>query len=114
MSRVNVEELMGETPCYADYEMLAFMDSEQEWVTKTKRCALRFGMNYRREAAEVENFAELVFYHSVHVLNSFMEVQDEITDDNVNDVTEAVAFTIDSLLTTKQFTRSGINWSEVK
>lgn len=105
MNHVKLKDLMDQAPqCYSDYEELAFIDTDiYDKIVRTVKDFTRHDPQDRRE---------LVLYHVAHVASSTYEVKGELSDEDLETICDTVSYTVDSLLTSQEFTRSGINWDE--
>jgi len=107
---------------YSDYEELAFMDGTVPWVQQLFGAVKDIGKAFARDcqgyqtttAEQVQDYMDTVFYCSVHILHSYNEAKDldERESQLVNDVVEAVCFTMQTLMSNDYLVRSSIDWSD--
>jgi hypothetical protein len=68
------------------------------------------GRTFARDKDEPKDFMDLVFYVSVHCLHAYVEQRGRASKQAIDDVVEAVAFTLDLIQTNDHIVRSSIDW----
>ena len=112
-NRINIQTFLGNFPknCYSDYEELAFLDSKRVWVEQLFKSVQDIGKAFSRDRDNPKDFMDLVFFNSVHLLSSFVEVHGRVSKRMVDNVVESVCYTIDTLMTNDEVVRSSIDWN---
>lgn len=93
---VKVADLkLGKPGAYTDYEELAFMNdpTDYDWLTKMK--------DIIKSNQLTEDQSELVFYTSIHCLNSCEEVTGKVTERDVETVIDTAVFMLTEVLTSE-------------
>ncbi len=96
---VKVSDLkLGQPGTYTDYEELVFMYKESDWVTDLTAQVKSYKLTNDQN--------ELVFYNSIHILNSIEEVVGKVTEHDVTTVLESSVHMLVEVLTSEWVIRS--------
>jgi hypothetical protein len=115
-NRINIQDFLGPFPrnVYSDYEELAFMNPKQAWVEHLFEAVQKIGGVFARDLKDrpsPQDFMDLVFYNAVHCLSAYKEVRGRVSKQCVQDVVEAICFTLDVVQTNDEIVRSSIDWN---
>lgn len=110
---INVLELIGTGTknCYSDYEELGFMNAKAPWVQKLFESIQDIGKAFARDTKDPQGFMDTVFFSAVHLCHAFREAKGRISRQEIDNVVESVAYTLQTIQDNDYLVRSTVCWS---
>ncbi len=111
-----MKELFAREPnCYSDYEEVCLTDQEEPWVGWVKKWVWEHGKNFFDKYGDEndqqrQELIDIAFFCTLHSMYWIREVK-EPTEDQVQDVAEAVMSTVDTLFRNEYLVQSSLDWS---